>query len=217
MTSLLLKKVFEMWSEHNSLHTCSKLSIKLIKYSLRRTIVLGSAQVLMQTLALFLLDIINTIFTSFLPNAVTCSSPSQWLIFWQYSILIASRNSAFWPLKHNPFLSLLTVTLLYFIGLSYSVSSPLNAIGLKDSLPPPFFFVFELSPCIISYTPKASFPAKNKQFPRIFLQANNSQLPTTPFTWKMETDLFIFFISLNTQQSTWYTVHVRQMRAYSQP
>lgn len=159
-----------MWSEHNSLHTCSKLSSKLIKYSLRRTIVLGSAQVLMQTLALFLLDIINTIFTSFLPNAVTCSSPSQWLIFWQYSILIASRNSAFWPLKHNPFLSLLTVTLLYFIGLSYSVSSPLNAIGLKDSLPPLFFLFLNFLPVLYHIHQKLHFQLKISNFQEYFFR-----------------------------------------------
>lgn len=138
-------------------------------------------------------------FTSFLPNAVTSSSPSQWLISWQHSTLIASRNSAFWLLKHNHFLSLLTVTLLYFVSLSFSMSYPLNVNGLKAPLLTFFFlFFFELSPCVTSYTPKASFPAKNNQLPAIYLQAHALQLSTTQFAWKMETDLFIFCISLNT-------------------
>lgn len=68
-----LKKVFEMWSDLNAIHTCLRLNGGLIKYSLRETVILGSVWVFMQTSALFLLDTINTISTSSLPNAVTSS------------------------------------------------------------------------------------------------------------------------------------------------
>ena len=41
----------------------------------------------MQTLALFLLDIINTVSAPSLPDTVTSSSPSWWLISGQHLIL----------------------------------------------------------------------------------------------------------------------------------